>query len=362
MTTVRGGVERLVPAEPVRVDAGEVVAASSEAPPSASAPGFAGGVGLTASDLGELMTAFNEVTAKLQGSHEQLQREVGRLSTELREANERLQRSRRLAELGEMAAGIAHELRNPLGSIGLYARLLQEDLPSETEPQRTATKIARAVRRMDAIVTDVLAFAREERVRPEPVDLWALMRSACDGGVEVAGRYEPRPEVELVGLGDGVPSEVVCDPLLTHQALVNIVSNAVQAVGEAGLGGAGSVAVGARLGRELGPDGKRAEMLGLWVTDRGPGLPEGVLERMFNPFFTTREAGTGLGLAIVHRIVDAHGGRVRAVNNDDGPGATVELLLPAGLNSGDSLLELGAGARDGAACSSGEAACMEARR
>ncbi|MEM7754465.1 MAG: histidine kinase dimerization/phospho-acceptor domain-containing protein, partial [Planctomycetota bacterium] len=123
--------------------------------------GGSDGGGLTPGDLGELMSAFNEVTTKLEASHETLRAEVSRLNGELAEANQRLDRSRRLAELGEMAAGIAHELRNPLASIGLYARMLEEDLPSQTPTGDNAGKIACAVRRMDAIVTDVLAFARE---------------------------------------------------------------------------------------------------------------------------------------------------------------------------------------------------------
>jgi two-component system sensor histidine kinase PilS (NtrC family) len=300
----------------------------------------AGLAGLTASDLGDLVTAFNDVTSKLEASHEQLSLEVARLNDELRDANERLQRSRRLAELGEMAAGIAHEIRNPLASIGLYARLLEEDLPADDGPGETATKIARAVRRMDAIVTDVLAFAREDRVRPEPVDLAKLVRSAVDAALEsatagglVAGANPAGVRIEC--LERGLPERVECDPLLTHQALANIVSNALQAVGESGATDSAEAMVvcGARITRELGPDGRRTEMVGLWVRDRGPGLPEGVIERMFNPFFTTREAGTGLGLAIVHRIADAHGGRVRAENNPGGAGATVELLLPCAVEA-----------------------------
>ena len=286
--------------------------------------------GLTAADLGELVGAFNDVTAKLQESHEQLRTEVARLNNELSDARERLQRSRRLAELGEMAAGIAHELRNPLASIGLYARLLEEDLPDGEPTGQNATKIASAVRRMDAIVTDVLAFAREDRVHPEPVDLASILRAAAESGAEAAGRCEPMPGVRIETPARDVPARVACDPSLFHQALVNIVVNAVQAAAEAGCDAENAVVCGARVARELNADGTRDEMIGVWVRDRGPGLPEGVRERMFNPFFTTRAAGTGLGLAIVHRIVDAHGGRVRVENNPAGAGggATVELLVP----------------------------------
>ncbi|MEM1185826.1 MAG: ATP-binding protein [Planctomycetota bacterium] len=286
---------------------------------------------LTATDLGELVGAFNDVTTRLQESHDVLRTEVSRLNGELTDANERLQRSRRLAELGEMAAGIAHELRNPLASIGLYARLLEEDLPDGSATAQTAGKIASAVRRMDAIVTDVLAFAREDRVRPEPVEVAAILRAAAETGREAASRLEHPPGIEVEPMGPGVPRDIACDPSLLHQALVNVVVNAVQAAAEADCAAADGVVCGARIRSELTADGARVAMLGVYVRDKGPGLPGDVMERMFNPFFTTRAAGTGLGLAIVHRIVDAHGGRVRAENNESGlGGATVELLLPIG--------------------------------
>ncbi|MEM9372764.1 MAG: histidine kinase dimerization/phospho-acceptor domain-containing protein, partial [Planctomycetota bacterium] len=123
---------------------------------------------LSASDLAELMASFNEVTSRLEQTHGQLRGEVRRLSEELREANEALQRSRRLAALGEMAAGIAHEVRNPLGSIGLYASMLEEDLHDRPECRGVAVKIGSAVRGLDAVVGDVLSFAREIRVRSCP--------------------------------------------------------------------------------------------------------------------------------------------------------------------------------------------------
>src|SRR5690606_17045805 len=117
-------------------------------------------------DLADLMAAFNTATDRLQQTHHALQAEVRRLKGELHEANEKLRRSRELAALGEMAAGIAHEIRNPLGSIRLYAAMLAEDLTDRAPQRALARKIAQAVLDMDAIVADVLAFAREVRIRP----------------------------------------------------------------------------------------------------------------------------------------------------------------------------------------------------
>lgn len=276
---------------------------------------------LSPTDLAELMTAFNEVTAKLERTHAQLRGEVRRLNAELRDANEALQRSKRLAALGEMAAGIAHEVRNPLASIGLYAKMLEEDLGDRPECLGVASKIAGAVRGLDAVVGDVLTFAREIRPRAVAVDAAELLDRALD-----ACRAETGP-VRRVGPVGEVPLE--CDAGLVHQALVNVLRNA----GEANrVAGGAVIEVGAEAGMVDPDDPDPVPGVVLRVRDEGDGVPPEVIERMFNPFFTTRAAGTGLGLPIVHRIADAHAGRVVVFNNAErgagARGATVELRLP----------------------------------
>lgn len=273
-----------------------------------------GGPSLSAGDLAELMSSFNEVTAKLEHTHTQLRSEVVRLNTELTQANEALQRSKRLAALGEMAAGISHEIRNPLGSIRLYTRMLQEDLAEMPEQCTIVGKIGRAVTGLDQIVGDVLAFSRELRVRRAGCDSAMLLGDAIDAcaaeldGIEV--------DVQI----DEACVEVMGDPSLLHQALINILRNGAQATLDNG---------GKSLTLGVGIDG---DQFAIFVRDSGGGIEESVIERIFNPFFTTRAAGTGLGLSIVHRIMDAHGGSVRVENNTDDSdwahGATVSLLLP----------------------------------
>ncbi|VAX36920.1 hypothetical protein MNBD_PLANCTO03-1870, partial [hydrothermal vent metagenome] len=243
------------------------------------------------------------------------------------EADEQLQRSRRLAALGEMAAGIAHEIRNPLGSIGLYARMLAEDLADRPAEQVVATKISRAVRGLDAIVTDVLAFAGESRMRVMPVRASELLESA----IEQAGIEDATSTIEVaIALPDG-DMELVCDQGKLVRAIVNIIRNGIEAIEEAGRLGARKPAGGARLTvMAAAAELPGAEAVAISVRDTGTGLRGEVTERMFNPFYTTREVGTGLGLAIVHRIVDVHGGRVSVSNNGPnvGDGATVEILIP----------------------------------
>lgn len=293
---------------------------------------------VTPTELASLLASFNEVTARLEASHEALRGEVARLTRELGEANAQVERSARLAALGEMAAGIAHEVRNPLGSIRLYARMLEQDLGGMPEQAKVAVKINLAVRAVEGIVGDVLSFAREIRLRREAVEVEGLfdrvLESCCHEGV--AGWKGVR--VERRDRTKGAARVVHADAGLLTQALVNVVRNGFEAI--AASGGASGGAAGehcltldARATRAADKGGKRRPFVCLRVKDTGPGVTPEVVSRMFNPFFTTRDAGTGLGLAIVHRIVDAHGGRVTIRNNaeaGEGPGACVEILLPEG--------------------------------
>ncbi|MCX5689653.1 MAG: ATP-binding protein [Planctomycetota bacterium] len=280
-------------------------------------------------DLAELLLAVNSATSRLEASHAQLQAQVAKLTSDLGHAQEQLERSRRLAALGEMAAGIAHEIRNPLGCIRLYASMIREDL-SDRAPEQAglAEKITGATRVMEAIVTDVLSFAREFRLRPtllDPRDLLDRSLDSCshDGvplwrGIEVVREYE-----------DGA-DRLVADDALVRQALVNIIRNALESMAETGQS---SHRLTLRVSRRVVADasGSARPSVVLGVSDTGTGVTDEVVARMFNPFFTTRGAGTGLGLAIVHRIIDAHGGRVVVTNNAAsarGAGALIEVVLP----------------------------------
>ncbi len=290
-------------------------ATQAPGPDQGVAPVPSGGV----EDLAEIIQAYNQVTDKLQHSHEALQGEVLRLRKELASADAQLQRSKRLSALGEMAAGIAHEVRNPLAAIQLYASMIAQDLQDAVgdfaEPLGHARKISDAVRGLDGIVGDVLSFARE--IKPNPVLL--PVEQVFDRAV-----HAHRPAIESSGVTviqndddlDGLT--VYADPDLIHQALLNLIRNAVDAMQD--IHGPRELALGFRLD-EAG--------VTLSVTDTGPGIDAQTIDRLFNPFFTTRATGTGLGLAIVHRIVDAHGGAVCAGGNPTAQtGASFGLTLP----------------------------------
>ncbi|MCE2882050.1 MAG: ATP-binding protein [Planctomycetaceae bacterium] len=276
-------------------------------------------------DFAAFVRSFSDVTARLQETHGALTAQVERLQKELAEANERLRRSRSLAALGEMAAGIAHEIRNPLGAISLNAELLKDDVADRPDAAASVDKIRRATERLEHIVGDVLSFARDTRVNAQPTsakEIFAMALADCEGLLE-------REDVDYRVDVDGA-CELEADGALVAQAVSNLVRNAVEAMSGADRR---EITLAAREARLRTPDGSRRTFVVLAVEDTGPGIPAEARERIFNPFFTTRETGTGLGLAIVHRIVDAHGGMTACADASHaaagrGTGARLELSLP----------------------------------
>jgi len=286
---------------PVAHDSMHISAADARSPANASADCGA------MAPLLDVFEAYQAAADRLRQTHECLTQEVRRLREQLAAAHAALDRSKRLAALGEMAAGIAHEVRNPLASIRLYARMLDDDLSDRPEQRRVARQIGHAVRGLDNVVGDVLAFARE--LRPRWVD--APLRTTIDSAIDALRPALESARVAVVRRVDR-RLQVMHDPDLLRQVLINLVRNSMQAM-PAG----GRVTIAAQ--REHGS-------VTLSVHDTGPGIAGEDLDRIFNPFFTTRQEGTGLGLAIVHRIVDAHGGSISAANRG---GAVFTITFPS---------------------------------
>ncbi len=251
--------------------------------------------------------------------HERAQRrKAEQMASELREANERLQasfeqlrRADRLSAMGELSAGLAHEIRNPLGSIdGAVQILCRDRLPAETKKE-FGELARRELDRLNGIVTRFLKFARPQpprRLATEPTILLDSVAKLTSETAKMAGisiRVENSTTVPQIAL----------DSEQIKQVLLNLVINAVQAMPEGG----------EILLRALAePDRLRFE-----VRDGGVGIPPENLERIFNPFFTTRDTGTGLGLSIAERIVTQHGGRIEVRRNPD-RGMTFSVILPVG--------------------------------
>lgn len=272
-------------------------------------------------ELGAIISAYNEVTERLKVSHERLQKEVAGLREELREKSAELARRERLAALGTMAAGLAHEIRNPLGGIALYASMLQKQSGSVPTARQAAERINQAVRALERLVADILDFAQEYHLQRQ----WCSLGSILEVVEHNAQTWlaEHRAELRIDEAARSV--RVYADPLRLQQVLLNLVMNGLQAAGTGGVVGlrAEPAATGERDG-----GGPLSRGLEIEIWDNGPGIPEAQLERIFNPFYTTRPTGTGLGLAIVHRIVEAHGGVIRAGNRPEG-GARFVVRLPS---------------------------------
>jgi signal transduction histidine kinase len=249
---------------------------------------------------------------------EELNRRLQAEQRHLQEAQDQLIRSDRLATVGELAAGLAHDLRNPLAGISGALHVLEDDLPRG--PHHTVIEeIQGHIARMDRTLTDLLWHARPPAPQYLPLDvnevveqsLW-LLPTASDAGVEIV--RELRPELPLLRL----------DPNLLHQAFLNILINARQAMPDGGR-------LTVRTALRPSPAGA-GSVVEVAITDTGVGIPAEHLPRIFEPFFTTKTQGTGLGLAIAARIVEQHGGSV-AVESSPGHGTTFRLLFrlpPAG--------------------------------
>lgn len=301
--------------------------ASLESKPAMTEPRH---TGIQAADLAELIGTFNEVTGKLESTHRSLRAEVTRLSTELTETKQQLRRAEELAALGEMAAGIAHEVRNPLGPIRLFAEALVVDLEDRPEQQGIASRIVTSVTRLNAVVTDVLNFSRELRLDRQEQLLLPIVQEASLSSLELVADNE----IDLT-IDEGSLSGVVVDvdDALFTQALANVIRNACEAAAEAPSASSRRVTVSSAAAIIRDSSSSRRDAVSITVSDTGTGIPDEVKKRIFNPFFTTRETGTGLGLPIVHRIVDAHGGRVEIQNSESDLGAVVgarvALVVPA---------------------------------
>ena len=230
---------------------------------------------------------------------------IARIETAMKDltANQaRLIQAEKLASMGQMAAGIAHEINNPLGVVLMYSHLLREELADASKGREDVDRIIAEAERTRAIVRGILNFAREDKVERTPTDINALVRSAVNGTLATSPNGKFRVEFRLdPSLG---PQQV--DGGQLRQVFDNLLKNAVEAMPDGGA---------IRVATEDG-DGEFC----VTVSDAGPGIPEESLPKMFSPFFTTKKVGkgTGLGLSVCYGIVKMHGGTIQAANNAEG--------------------------------------------
>lgn len=251
---------------------------------------------------------------------------VRRYVSRLRAADARARRARRLAELGSMTRGLAHEIKNPLSTIGLNVQLLTEaieDLALEEEDRtplvRRLGSLGREAERLRGILTDFLEYAGELRLERRAADL----NSAID---ELIDFFLPQAQQQGVQIRSDLASgtlEAWIDPPHIKQAVLNLMLNAVQAMSRQPEG----------IARELilrtarGVDEHKQPVVVLHVIDTGPGIAPEAAERIFAPYFTTKSGGSGLGLPTTRRIIEAHGGTIE-LHTEEGRGTDFVITLP----------------------------------
>jgi two-component system sensor histidine kinase HydH len=228
----------------------------------------------------------------------------------LHESFEQLRRADRLAALGQLSAGLAHEIKNPLASMKGSLEILSSDFPPGHDKREFIGILESELGRLNHVLTEFLQYARTARPDRSPCDLKEIVesikvlcsREADRHGVTIETSYQDDlPELEL-------------DAGQIQQALLNIVLNGIQAMPSGG-----------RLALRVE---ESSGSLSVWIRDEGEGIPVENRSRIFDPFFTTKEHGTGLGMAIAYNLVQGHGGDIRLLD-EEGPGTTFQVVIPS---------------------------------
>jgi two-component system, NtrC family, nitrogen regulation sensor histidine kinase GlnL len=241
--------------------------------------------------------------------------------TNVRELEEAVRQADRLSTLGTLAAGLAHEIKNPLGGIKGAAQLLEMELSQDHELRECTRVVLKEVQRVNRIVEELLELASPRKLELSPVNLHKvlgdiiLLQKRSTDGKEISFHQQFDPSIP----------PILADEGLITQLLLNLIKNAVEAVGDNGL-----IRVTSRVVAEYSMTQKgerRSRMVAVEVHDDGPGIAREQLEQLFTPFYTTKSKGTGLGLAICQKIVAEHRGMIK-VESEKGKGTTFTVMLP----------------------------------
>jgi len=252
----------------------------------------------------------------------------------VRAAERRARSAERMAELGSMTGGLAHEIKNPLSTIGLNAQLLGEsieelEIDSDVKGRlgRRIASLRREAERLRGILTDFLEFAGEVRLDARGADLNALVEELVDFFTPQAEKHGVRLRVDLAPGTLAAPM----DTRAVKQAVLNLMLNAVQAISARGASAAEAVSVPRELILKTASsaDTENRPIVVLHVIDTGPGIPPDARERVFRPYFTTKSGGTGLGLPTARRMIEAHGGHLD-FHTEVGRGTDFVITLPSG--------------------------------
>jgi signal transduction histidine kinase len=259
--------------------------------------------------VGLVVATLAEAEKRQRRRLERTSKELAHAYQQLQESFEIIRRSDRLSALGQLSAGLAHEIKNPLASMKGSLEILASDFPPGHDKREFLEILEKELERLNGVLSEFLQFARTPRPDKRPCNLREIIDSirvlcskeAARQGVDIEVSYqEDLPELEL-------------DQAQIQQALLNIVLNGTQS-----MPGGGRLAIRAE---------STAEAVQIWIRDEGPGIPEENRSRIFDPFFTTKDRGTGLGMSIAHKLIQGHGGDVRVVE-EERQGSTFLMVLP----------------------------------
>ena len=231
--------------------------------------------------------------------------------TEVRALRREVARSQRLASVGRLAAGVAHEIRNPLSSIKGFATYFKERYPDRPDDQQTADIMIQEVDRLNRVVGQLLEFAKPVSVKPKPISLQALLNDS----IKLIKDRAAEKGISVQTQNNTQVDEARIDPDRINQVLLNLYLNAID-----------SMESGGELKVEISSDGQHRDVV-IQVSDTGGGISRENLSKIFEPYFTTKSTGTGLGLAIAHNIIEAMGGKI-TVESDKEVGTTFSIALP----------------------------------
>lgn len=248
-------------------------------------------------EIGELKESFNQMIQRL---------------IELRQLRDRLRETEHLSTVGELSSSVAHEIRNPLNFVSLSVDHLI-DKPLDGSSKELLQRIKQEIKRLDSLVGNFLAYGKPLKIVPKPVNIIDLIEETLS---LVYARAE-KVGVEIIKQYEIDDKTIAVDPELIKTCLFNVFQNSFQAMPDGG-----------KLTIDIRGDGNATI---LSMSDTGSGLDEKNIEKVFEPFFTTRERGLGLGLAMTKRVIEEHGGRV-SFTSREGQGSTIELILPSGSN------------------------------
>ncbi|HVA46653.1 MAG TPA: ATP-binding protein [Pirellulales bacterium] len=260
------------------------------------------------SDLETVLAAWHGATLRLEQTHEALRAEVQRLTDELEIKNRELARQNRLADLGQMASHIAHEVRNNLVPVALYLSVLRRRIAGDPPALAALEKVEHGINSLGATVNDLLNFAADR----DPQLASVTLRPLIDEMYALLAPQLAAQSIELVN-EVGHDLAMIADREMLRRAVLNVSLNALDAMPDGGR-------LTVRAWQEPGT-------ATLEISDTGPGLSQEASNRAFEPFYTTKPTGTGLGLAIVYRMAQSHGGQVTMGNVPTG-GTAVTLRLP----------------------------------